>query len=615
MDNQALKELLLGEWAEARLYCREVAKNPDLHYIPGLPYQEHRQRVLNQVAILRDSGVVSKAFPSQYGGADDFGGHIAGFEELLITDPSLQIKSGVQYGLFTAAIQHLGTKTHHDKYLTKAINLDMLGCYAMTESGHGSDVFNIQTTATYDKATDEFIINTPNRNAWKDYLGNAALHGRWAVVFAQLNTNGESHGVHSFLVPIRDENGIFLEGVTGSDDGVKGGLNGIDNGRLCFTNVRIPRTELLNRYGSVDTEGNYESNIANPKRRFFVMLGTLVQGRVSLDGAAVVASKLALQIAITYANNRRQFMNSKNEEVLLMDYQSHQRRLLPLLAETYAASFAHEELLAEFNTVFEKLTTSTGDETEGMQELETHAAVLKAVNTWHALDTLGETRQACGGNGFLQENRIAQLRSDFDIYVTFEGDNTVLCQLVGKRLLTDYASKMKHASLSEKIQHVTKDIVEKTRLKFTSLNHSKTIQELLRTRVEIMTASITNTMYHARKNNVDMEQVFNKNQSNIIDLAKAYGDLLRWEAFDKVVRSLPNTGEWNELNELKKLYGWSAVQKNLAWFLAEGFVTPAQGKEINSIVDELLEKVRPSAQEFVNAFGYEPEHLRAKMLE
>lgn len=616
MDLKILESILLGKWNKERLEARGLLENPELHYIAGLPYMEHRARVLKQVGLLKDSGIVFKAFPKQYGGDDNFGGHVAAFEELFLTDPSLQIKSGVQYGLFAAAIQHLGTKKHHDLYLEKAMNLEMLGCYGMTESGHGSDVFNLKTTATYDIKNDEFIINTPNREAWKDYLGNAALHGRWAVVFAQLYTGmNECHGVHAFLVPIRDEEGNFLEGVSGEDDGVKGGLNGIDNGRLCFTGVRIPRESLLDRYGSVNAKGEYSSPIANPKRRFFVMLGTLVQGRVSLDGAAVVAAKAALQIAVTYANKRRQFPNSNGSETLLLDYQSHQQRLLPLLAETYAASFAHEKLLAEFDKVFTRLASSDGDEVEGMQDLETHAAVLKAVNTWHALNTLQQTREACGGNGFLQENRIVQLKSDFDIYVTFEGDNTVLSQLVGKRLLTEYAAKFKDASVVDKIQLVSKDIVDKNKFKFTALNHSHTISELLKTRVDLMTAHITSELYHARKNNANMDEAFNNVQVEVVELAKAYGDMLRYEAFNEVVSALPHNDEWMPLNNLKKLYGWSCISDSSGWFLSHGLLTATQGRELTKIVHSLLQDIRPYTQDFVDGFGYSKNALRAKIID
>ncbi|MCY7288594.1 MAG: acyl-CoA dehydrogenase family protein, partial [Cryobacterium sp.] len=238
---ESLHRQLLGTWADVRLRARELTAQPELQRIEGQSMAEHRERVLGQLRILADNGHVHRAFPKHLGGADDHGGNIAGFEELVTADPSLQIKAGVQWGLFGAAVLHLGTKKHHDAYLPGIMTMQVPGVFAMTETGHGSDVAAIGTTATYDPATQEFVIDTPFRAAWKDYLGNAAKDGIAAVLFAQLITAGVNHGVHAFWVPIRDESGGFLPGIGGEDDGLKGGLNGIDNGRLHFDGVRIPR--------------------------------------------------------------------------------------------------------------------------------------------------------------------------------------------------------------------------------------------------------------------------------------------------------------------------------------------------------------------------------------
>ena len=353
IDIEHVTDLLLGTWADTRRVAREMTKNPDLWRDDSLGKDEHRERVLRQMHLLVEQGGVHRAFPVEYGGENNNGSNITGFEELVTADPSLQIKAGVQWGLFGSAVLQLGTKEHHDKWLPGIMSLEIPGAFAMTETGHGSDVAAAGTTATYDPATEEFVIHTPFRAAWKDYLGNAALHGIAATVFAQLITNGVNHGVHCFYVPLRDENGDFLPGIGGEDDGLKGGLNGIDNGRLHFDHVRIPRTNLLNKYGDVAPDGTYSSPIGSPGRRFFTMLGTLVQGRVSLDGAAMWASALGLNIAITYGTQRRQFdSGAGTDEVVLMDYGRHQRRLLPRLATTYAGLFAHDEFLQKFDAVF-----------------------------------------------------------------------------------------------------------------------------------------------------------------------------------------------------------------------------------------------------------------------
>ena len=151
------------------------------------------------------------------------------------------------------------------------------------------------------------MITTPDERSRKEYIGNAAAHASMAVVFAQLEIDGASEGVHAFVVPIRDGKGKPMPGVRIGDDGAKIGLNGVDNGRLWFDGVRVPRTSLLNRYADVTEDGRYVSDIDNPDRRFFTMLGTLIQGRVSVGGAAITASKVALAVAVKYANLRRQF--------------------------------------------------------------------------------------------------------------------------------------------------------------------------------------------------------------------------------------------------------------------------------------------------------------------
>ncbi len=170
----------------------------------------------------------------------------------------------------------------------------------------------LETTATYDPQTQEFVIDSPTPSARKDYIGGAAQHARVAAVFAQLITAGpgqepESHGVHCFVVPIRDDNGDDLPGVTTSDCGYKGGLAGVDNGRILFDHVRIPAENLLNRYADVDADGTYRSAIENPNRRFFTMLGTLIRGRVSVAATAGAAGRKALALATKYGTVRKRF--------------------------------------------------------------------------------------------------------------------------------------------------------------------------------------------------------------------------------------------------------------------------------------------------------------------
>lgn len=620
-----LNDLLMGTWSAIRRNAREFAKDPALHRQDGLSLDDQRERVLSQLHLLVENGSVHRAFPKAVGGLEDNGGNITAFEELVTADPSLQIKGGVQWGLFGSAIVQLGTERHHH-LLPPIMNLEVPGAFAMTEIGHGSDVASIATTATYDAETREFVINTPFRAAWKQFLGNAGQHGKAAVVFAQLVTKGVNHGVHALYVPIRDENG-FLPGIQGEDDGWKGGLNGIDNGTLAFDNVRVPRESLLNKYGDVAEDGTYTSRIDSPGRRFFTMLGTLVQGRVSLDGSATAAAALGLAIAIRYGNERRQFTAGTDQEEVLLDYQRHQRRLIPRLATTYAQTFAHDELLRKFDAVF----SGAEDTDDDRQDLETLAAALKPLSTWHALDTLQEAREACGGAGYMAENRLVGLRADLDVYVTFEGDNNVLLQLVAKRLLTDFSSKFKNADVGALAAYVVGQAADvayhgtglrtvaqtirdfgSTARSVKELRETNVQRELLTDRVETMISDLAGRLRPASKmSKKDAAELFNSQQNELIEAARAHGELLQWEAFTRALEKVEDAGTKQVLEWLHDVFGLGLIEKHLSWYLIHGRLSPQRAQAITAYIDRLLARLRPHAQDLVDAFGYSQEHLRA----
>ena len=628
IDVPAVTDILMGTWAAERRTARALMKDPAFWRVDGLGMDEHRERVLSQLHLLVENNAIARAYPVAFGGEDNHGGSIAAFEELLTGDPSMQIKAGVQWGLFGSAILHLGTEEHHNKWLPGVLDLSIPGAFAMTEIGHGSDVAAVGTTATYDPETEEFVIHTPFRGAWKDYLGNAALHGIAATVFAQLITNGVNHGVHCFYVPIRDENGNFLEGVGGEDDGLKGGLNGIDNGRLHFTNVRVPRTNLLNKYGDVAADGSYTSPIASPGRRFFTMLGALVQGRVSLDGASSWAAAMALNIAIVYGTQRRQFdQGAGTDEVVLMDYGKHQHRLLTRLATTYASIIAHDEILVKFDAVFSGKAGSDDDR----EDLETLAAALKPLSTWHGLDTLQEAREACGGSGFMFANRFVGLRQDLDVYATFEGDNNILLQLVGKRLLKDYANQFKgkdaaqlaafavgqaadrvfHGAGLRALGQTVADLGSTARSVENGLRADQQ-HDLLSDRVQSMVADVAMRLRPASKMApADAAALFNEVQVDLIDAARAHGELLQWEAFTDAVLRVTDDGTKEVLTWLRDLFGLGLIEKHLSWYLINGRLSAQRAGSVSRYIQRLLVRLRPHALDLVDAFGYEQDHLRA----
>ncbi|MEO5800601.1 MAG: acyl-CoA dehydrogenase family protein, partial [Gemmatimonadales bacterium] len=418
VDVAGLKALFDGESVGIRDFLRARLADPRFAYRYGLSQHEYRELVLVWLQELAKDGLGALSVDPEFGGKGDVRGFMAAMETLGFHDLSLTIKFGVQFGLFQGSVQLLGTRWHHEHFLPRIARGELLGVFAMSELGHGSNVRDLETTATYDAATQEFVVHTPSGSGHKEWLGNAAVHGRMATVFAQLLVGGEGHGVHALLVPIRESDGSVCAGVRIGDTGIKEGLNGVDNGRIWFDQVRVPREHLLNRFGDVSPEGVYSSPIANPARRFFTMIGTLVGGRITIALSALSAAKSALTIAVRYGNRRRQFGEEGKAETLLLDYRTHQRRLLPALATAVVLDLALSRLVDRFVA----RTEGEGRELEGL------AAGLKAYASWAAQEAITDSRECCGGQGYLAINRIAVLRGDIDVWTTFEGDNTVLMQ-------------------------------------------------------------------------------------------------------------------------------------------------------------------------------------------
>ena len=636
IDVPALTALLDGRHAEVRNLVREnLAEYASvLDEAETMSTEEFRDRVRDLLLVMASTGQTGMGFPKEYGGGGDVGASIAAFETLAFGDLSLLVKVGVQFGLFGGAILQLGTKTHHDAYLSDLITGEVMGCFAMTETGHGSNVQALGTVATYDAATEEFVITTPDEESRKDYIGNAARHADVAVVFAQLEIEGKSEGVHAFVVPLR-EDGEVLPGIRIEDCGRKLGLNGVDNGRIWFDEVRVPRSALLNQFADVTTDGVYESPIENPNRRFFTMLGTLIQGRVCVGGGGINAAKVALAIATRYADRRRQFnATSEDEEELLLDYGIHQRRLLPLIAKTYALHFAQEIVAAQLHEVFSRTESpEEGENEKYRRELESRAAGTKVAGTWHASQTIQECREACGGAGYLSINRFDALRADTDVFTTFEGDNHVLLQLVAKGLLTDYASDFEDMDQFGMVRFVAglavDTVLEKTnvhklieRIRDVMPGGDEWDQEaglldpqyqlmMLRFREEHMLGGVARRLKRGIDNDMNPGEVFSRVQDHVIGAARAHVERLVVEAFVDKVADLPDGDQKVALSLLCDLHALRTIEDDRAWFMEHGRLTTQRSKAITREINSLLRKIRPLAVDFVDAFGVPPEMLRS----
>jgi acyl-CoA oxidase len=346
----------------------------------------------------------------------------------------------------------------------------------------------------------------------------------------------------------------------------------------------VPREALLNHFADVAEDGTYSSPIANETRRFFTMLGTLVRGRISVAGGAGTATQKALTLAIRYGNIRRQFADpATGEESAVLDYLVHQRKLLPALATTYALHFAQDELVHTMHEVQRpgaQKDRAQRDE-DRQRELETMAAGVKAVGTWHATRTIQMCREACGGAGYLSENLLPQLKADTDVFTTFEGDNTVLLQLVAKTILSDYGKRVGKLDLAGKARFGV-DLVAGLALERTGA------------RALISRGGLRDRAYQ-RYLFVEREE------HQIANAAQRMRAALK-----------PQTKAL--LGKVLDLHALSVIEAERGFFTGHAYLTAGRAKTVTQEVNALCGELRPHARDLVDGFAIPETWLECPLL-
>ena len=585
--------------------------HPDL-LVPceeGLRKEEHRELVRRSLRAIITAGYSPLTMFSK-----DHKKYFLMAEYLSMVDLSTTVKMGVQYSLWGGSVLNLGTERHRKQYFDAIDRLQLPGVFAMTELKHGSNVSMLQTEAILDLHTDEWIINTPDEGAIKWWLGNS-LDGKAATVFARLKVPSPDasgvlvdHGVHAFIVPLRDDAHNLLPGVEIRDCGYKVGLNGIDNGAIRFTSVRVPRDNLLDRFATVDRSGRYSSPVPSAAKRFAATLGELTGGRVGLVSASVGVLKGAVTIAVRYSAQRQQFGPPDAAEISILDYPSQQMKLMPMLSMAYVLHFAR-------NTLVDKYCEAKRTKNEALvADVHALSAGLKAYTTAYTNTALSVARESCGGHGYAAVNRLGALRSDHDIFQTFEGDNTVLLQQVAGLLLKEYRRQFRGSPLFATwayLRQVATDALPPNPLVTHETDpHHLRDPAFLTAAMRHRSARLLHTLAaRLRKHSRRSGEFFawNKCLLHVLALSRAHIESVCLESMLEAVHNCVDPDCRRALKAMADLFALDRIYNDII-FRNDDYIAPEKAKAIFRTIGRLCLELRGVAVPLVDSFAI-PDHI------
>ena len=275
---------------------------------------------------------------------------------------------------------------------------------------------------------------------------------------------------------------------------------------------------------------------------------------------------------------------------------------MPLLAKSYALTFGLNYLADRY--------INRSD--EDIREIETLAAGMKSYATWFATDTLQECREACGGKGYLAENQFALLKADSDIFTTFEGDNTVLMQLVAKGVLTTFKESFHNEGMMGVLRFASKrfgrSITQKNPITIRNTDKEHLLDPefqlaAFQYRENKLTFSVGQRLRGLIKGGMNSYDAFLRCQMQLLELANAYVEVQVLEQFLKKIDNTEDAKLQKALKKLCNLYALQTIESHKGWFLEVDYMAGSKTKAIRRLVDDLCTEVRVDALCYVNGFG------------
>ncbi|KAI5613573.1 peroxisomal acyl-coenzyme A oxidase 1 isoform X1, partial [Silurus asotus] len=507
-------------------------------------------------------------------------------------------------GMFLTTLLNQASPNQLDTFFTPAWNLEIIGTYAQTELGHGTHIRGLETTATYDPSTQEFVLNSPTVTSIKWWPGGLGKTSNHAIVLAQLYTQAKCHGLHAFIVPIRCmKTHQPLPGVIVGDIGPKFGFDEVDNGYLKLDNIRIPRENMLMKYSKVQPDGTY---VKPPSDK--LTYGTMVFIRAMIVGEAAMALSKSCTIAIRYSAVRHQSeLRAGEPEPQILDYQAQQYKLLPLLATAYAFTFVGQYMKNTYNRI-------TGDINQGdfsqLPELHALAAGLKAFTTWTVNTGVEVCRMACGGHGYSRSSGLPDIYVTFTPMCTYEGENTVMMLQTARYLVKSYRQVRDGKQLSGIVSYLNESHPRfqpqptASRPTVININDLQSLVEAYKIRAANLVETAAKSLQTELQRSKSQDDAWNNSSLELIRASDAHCHYVVVKLFAAKLSEISNTAVYSVLSTLALLYALHGVAKNSGDFLQAGLLTVPQLSQITQRIKALMAEIRPNAVALVDAFDY-----------
>mmetsp|Transcript_109874 Transcript_109874/g.309888 ORF Transcript_109874/g.309888 Transcript_109874/m.309888 type:complete len:725 (+) Transcript_109874:77-2251(+) len=527
---------------------------------------------------------------------------------------------GIHFSMFLTLLKTNASPEQQAKWLGPAQEGRYFGAYAQTELGHGSNVRGLETTATFDKETDEFVIHSPTLTSLKWWPTGmyACTHG---AVYAQLIIDGRNFGVHGFMVQFRDDSGNLMPGVEVGEMGPKINADNTNIGYARFTHVRVPRFNMFARYQHVTREGEY---VAPPRALNKFRYISMMSIRMAIVRWSYRSLASAATIAIRYSCVRLQGfkdttvddpMGAGVGENAIIDYKVQQYRTFKAMATAYCFLWSSRYVERYLARIQDTVTMGSEQERDAaaaeLPELHATLSGLKVWSTLWAHTCMEDCRKACGGQGYLRSSGICDITTNFAEPATVEGEQVIMSLQTARFLIKAVNELDKGKPMVASLQYLAEPPLGKPNV--TSFQgQTELLLDLMKDRARRFAKKLSAAFQAATARNLAFDVALDSVAMIAYRTAEVHSAyIFVRNNYLALQEQVDDPAIKTALTRLLDLVMLMQLSEHAGDWL--GSLDDALLDSINARIDELLQEIRPDCVGLVDGFGCSDHELQSTL--